>query len=102
MKILFSYFSTSELYVVSHLEGTPTYGIFYYADECEEAKIALSLSGKEWSDCNMYLKATYLAAMEQLRDIIIFPEICTEYKNEVAALKSFVNYCFEEKEEENG
>lgn len=86
--------NNEEYYLIVHLEGSPTYGIFLSMDEeiKQEALIACSVSNKDWMQCNIYLQATFLAAMEQIKDIGIPQQKCLSYKEEYQSMVSFVDY----------
>lgn len=83
-----------EFCAVIHLDNTPMYGL--YLDMSDDwgvdALIACSITGSEWAKCSTYLEATFLAAMEQLKNHIVFPNICDEYREEYKAILTFLDY----------
>jgi hypothetical protein len=83
-----------EFCVIIHLDDTPMYGLYLNVndDQGTEALIACSVNAKEWVKCSTYLEATFLAAMEQLKNHIIFPAQCHEYKKEYNAIINFLEY----------
>lgn len=61
--------------VLISLKGSPFYAIFQEkSDEIDrENMIATSLDGKAWIPCNHLLQGTFLAAMEQIKEMPSFP-----------------------------
>jgi hypothetical protein len=87
-----------------HLKNSPAYGIYFVHDEnidCE-AMIACTLNNQDWLTCNTYLQATFLAAMEQCKELGLNWRKCTSYEEELKMMKSFINYhndCFTQQED---
>lgn len=92
-----------EFCIVAQLSGTPAYGLYFVYDESDsEALIALSLDGKAWMECNTYFQASFLAGMEQIRDVAVPWEKCKNYKEQYEMMISFIKYhtsMYEEKDE---
>jgi len=92
-----------EFCIITQLEGTPAYGLYLvYNEDDSEALIACSLDGKTWMECNTYLQSTFLAGVEQIRDIAVPWEKCKEYKDQYDMMVSFIKYhtsMYEEKDE---
>lgn len=82
--------------VIIQLQDSPTYGIYYSYSLTEvvdsEVLIAVSVDGKSWINCNIYLQATLLAAMEHTKQIGCFWTKCNNYKAQFNLLTSFINY----------
>ncbi len=81
-----------EYCLIVHLEDSPTYGLYLSEIDKDQNIIAFSVSGKDWMKCSVYLQATFLAGIEQIRDIGFPQEICKNYKNEYDSMISFINY----------
>ena len=87
-------YDTPEYAAVIHLKSQPMYGIYtlFDPDINQEALIAVSLNGKDWLECSTYLQATFLAGMENIKELG-FPWVkCSDYKEELAALLSFIKF----------
>lgn len=80
-----------------HLEENPTYGIYLnynMLDEINEVYplISVSLDGVNWMNCNTYLQATFLAAMENVKNIQFNWGLIDNYKKEYDSLLSFIKF----------
>lgn len=79
--------------LIIHLKDSPIYGLYIIPDvQNTQVLIACSLNGKEWMQCNIYLQATFLAGMEQIKDHIAAPQKCNEYDFEYKAMLSFIEF----------
>jgi hypothetical protein len=76
------------------LKDLPSYGVYLISAPSldGEALIACTLDGKEWLECQTYLQATFLAGMEQIREIGSNWTRCANYKEQYQALLSFVKF----------
>jgi hypothetical protein len=95
-----------EMAMVIQLKNLPFYGLYLVGQEQfdpatqieppefidPEPMIACSLNGKDWMECNTFLQATFLAAMEQVRDVGLTWSKCSNYKDQHSALLSFIRY----------
>lgn len=93
-----------EYALLVQLKDNPYYGVYLvHSDEVDsEPMIGCSLNGKDWMECQTYLQATFLAAMEQTRDIGFTWNKCTNYKVHLESLLSFIKFhhsVYEEKDE---
>jgi hypothetical protein len=71
----------------------PTYGIYLEDNKVDgHCMLAVSLDQKEWLECNTYLQSTFLAAMEQVRDMRLSWHKPTEYQEHYKSLRSFIKY----------
>jgi hypothetical protein len=77
---------------VIQLKNSPAYGIYFLDDENEMPLIACSLNSKDWMYCNTYLQATFLAGMEQIKDLGLAWHSITEYEDQHKLLLSFIEY----------
>ena len=85
--------NTPEYCLVVQLKDAPAYGVYLVCEpENSEALIACTLNGKEWMECQTYLQATFLAGMEQIRDIGAAWNKCINYKNQYDLMISFIDF----------
>jgi len=88
----------SEYCLLTQLKDAPTFGMFLVYSQLldvgfdPEAMIAVSVDAKYWVPCSTYLQATYLAGMEQLRDLGFGWTKCTAYQAQYAQLQSFIKF----------
>jgi len=88
----------SEFAMVIQSKNTPAYGLYLCYNELSnhpldsEPDLSVSLNGKDWMDCTTFLQATFLAAMEQVRDLQAPWNKCSDYKELHKMLLSFMNY----------
>lgn len=92
-----------EYCLIVQLKDAPAYGIYLVCTkENSEPLIAFSLNNKEWMECQTYLQATFLAGMEQIRDVGLSWNKCTNYKEQYKLMMSFIDFhnsIYEEKYE---
>ena len=87
-----------EYCLFTQLKDAPAFGIFLVYDVLgseqfdSEAMIAVNVDAKHWIPCSTYLQATYLAGMEQLRDLGFGWTKCTNYQPQYAQLLSFIKF----------
>lgn len=83
-----------EFAMIAQLKGAPFYGLYLALGELiqPEPMLACSLNGKDWMECNTYLQATFLAGMEQVRDLGLSWNKCANYTEQHEALLSFIRY----------
>jgi len=89
-----------EFVFLMQLVGTPAYCLhMVYSDHLpkeqqvdNEVMMAVNLNEKGWMECGTYLQATFLAGMEQMRDIGLSWHKCSEYKDQFALLQSFLKF----------
>ena len=82
---------------VIKLKGAPGYGLWlsYDTDKIispSQPLIAVTVDGQNWMSCNTYLQATFLAAMENVKDAPIAWKRCQNYEDNYKLLLSFINY----------
>jgi hypothetical protein len=84
---------TPEYCLVVQLKDAPAYGIYLVCNsEDSEPLIACTLNGKDWMECQTYLQATFLAGMEQIRDVGLSWNKCSDYKNQYDLMVSFIDF----------
>ena len=82
-----------EYCLLVHLEGLPYYGLYLSTDEdFSQAIIAFSMDGSSWNECSTFLQATFLAAMEQIREGLFLQAVCEDYKKEHQSLLDFLKF----------
>lgn len=87
-----------EYCLLVQLKGAPAYGIYLVYNDLvksqvdSEPLIACTMNGKEWMECQTYLQATFLAGMEQVRDVGLSWNKCTDYKDNFELLLSFIQF----------
>lgn len=79
------------------MKNAPSYGVYLVTsttnDEIDgEALIAVTMNSKDWLECRTYLQATFLAGMEQIRDVGLSWNKCTNYKDQYETLLSFIKF----------
>jgi hypothetical protein len=57
-----------------------------------EPLIAVSTDKKNWMPCSTYLQATFLAGMEQIRDLGFGWSKCTDYQDQYQQLLLFIKF----------
>lgn len=86
----------AEYCLIVSLSDAPTYGVYScysFKDPLDsQALIAISVDKQNYMQCNMYLQATFLAGMENLKDIPYTMEKVSDYDQEYNLLLSFLNY----------
>ena len=82
---------------VVKLKDAPAYGLYlsYNQDKIaspSQPLIAVTVDGQNWMSCNTYLQATFLAAMENVKDAPVSWKRCQNYEDNYKLLLSFINY----------
>lgn len=73
------------------IKDMPIYGLFYDGDE-QEPMIACTVDKKVWMECTTFLQATFLAGMEQLREVGMSWAKCSNYQDQFQHLSAFIKY----------
>lgn len=83
-----------EFVVLAQLSGNPVYGLYLVCNPevDSEAMIAVSVNEQNWMPCSVFLQATFLAAMEHLKDTNLGWGKCTNYQRHYELLLSVVNF----------
>ena len=80
------------------LKDSPAFGVYFLFDRMTDAPwdsevlIAASPDKKHWVPCSIYLQSTFLAGMEQIRDLGFGWSKCTDYKEQHQQLLSFIDF----------
>lgn len=85
------------------LKDSPVYCSYLINSEDydSEALLACTLDGNSWLPCNTFLQATFLAGMEQMREIGLSWKKMKEYEDEKKLIDSFIDFHHSMYEEEN-
>lgn len=61
---------SEEYSMLIEIDNLPIYGLYFYEDdEGVRSIISTSLDKKSWFNCSVFLQATFLAGMEQLKEL---------------------------------
>ena len=93
-----------EMALIVKLKNAPTYGLYLHKpdSEIDETMLACSLDDQSWMECGTFLQSTFLAGMEQVREVSLGWNKCSDYVDQYNALITFVKYhamVYEEKDE---
>lgn len=88
-----------EYVLIAQLKDAPMFGVYLIFNRIikdddidPEALIAVNTDNKHWMPCTTYLQATFLAGMEQLRDLSFGWGKCKDYQEMYAQLLSFIKF----------
>ncbi len=84
--------SIPEYCLIVQLKDAPIYGLYLCPDNENESMIAVSVNGEHWMDCFTFLQATFLAGMEQVRDMGFGWTKASNYKDHLEMMKKFIQY----------
>lgn len=85
-----------EFCVIVQLKDTPAYGLYLNIDDKNTINsnplLSISMDNKTWTNCNVYLQATFLAAMENIKYIDSSWIKYEDYKNHYHMMLSFIEH----------
>jgi hypothetical protein len=83
-----------EYCLIIHLQDNPVYGLYMICNPKvdSETMIAVTVNHQHWMICSTFLQATFLAAMEQLRDIGLGWSKCTDYQKMYELMVSMIQF----------
>ena len=91
-----------EYCLLVQLKDSPAFGVYLISEESYtpsnneyidvEALIAVNSDGKFWMPCTTYLQGTFLAGMEQLKDLGFGWIKCSSYKEQYDQLMSLIEF----------
>jgi hypothetical protein len=87
-----------EFCALVQLEDAPVFGMYLiFTGQSKEkidpeAFIAVSTDKTNWMPCSTYLQATFLAGMEQIRDLGFGWSKCTDYQDQYQQLLLFIKF----------
>lgn len=91
------YADIPEFCVITQLNDAPAYGLYVvYNDlhpEClPDPLIAVSVNHKDWMPCDTFLQATFLAGMEQIKNLNFGRTKCENYGTQFELMQSFIRF----------
>lgn len=88
-----------EFCVVVQLQDAPAYGLYLAFNDLSDPEtyeaeplIAVTLNNTDWMECSTYLQGTFLAGMEQIRDLGLPWTKCTNYSEQYNLMLSFIKF----------
>lgn len=81
-----------EYCLLVQLKDSPSYALYFIEEDPLQSLIACSVDGNKWMQCSTYLQATFLAGMENVKDIALSWDRCTNYNSQYQSLQSFIKY----------
>jgi hypothetical protein len=87
-----------EYCLIVQLKNFPTYGVYLVYNDLvgedipSEPLIACTLNGSDWLLCNTFLQATFLAGMEQMKELGLSLNKCSNYETHINSMKTFITY----------
>jgi len=87
-----------EYCLIVQLKDAPAYGLYLMFTEVfdesmnPEPMIAVSINNKDWMECSTYLQATFLAGMEQIKDLGLSWNKCSNYSENYELMLSFIKF----------
>jgi len=86
-----------EYALIVHLKDSPAYGVYIVNNLKDsnvnlDAMLAVTMDGTGWLECSTFLQSTFLAGMEQIRELGLGWHKCTNYQKEYDMLLSFINF----------
>jgi hypothetical protein len=87
-----------EYCLLTQLKDAPAFGVYFIFNQLvadppnPEALISVNTNNKHWIPCSTYLQATFLAGMEQIRDLGFGWTKCTDYKEQYNQLLSLIKF----------
>jgi hypothetical protein len=68
----------------------PVYGLYITSDY--NSILSISLNGVDWMECSTYLQATFLAGMEQVKEVCLNWNRITSFDEEYNMMVNFIKY----------
>ena len=87
-----------EYCLITQLKDAPAYGVYLVFTMLTneppdpEVLIAVSVDRQHWMPCSTYLQATFLAGMEQIKDIPVGWVKCHHYQEQYHQLLTFIKF----------
>ena len=81
--------------LIVQLKDSPAYGLYFNLDDkvFDETVISCTINNKDWIICNTHLQATFLAAMEQIKEVGLSWRKAEDYNEQYDLMISFIkNY----------
>jgi hypothetical protein len=83
-----------EFCLLIQLDSSPAYGLYLVCDPSidSEVLIAATVNNQHWIPCSTFLQATFLVAMERLKDLGLVWSKCTNYKQHYELMVSLITF----------
>jgi len=87
-----------EFCLIIQITGAPTYAVYLVYNDLvnkevpSDPMIACSLNKQDWLECNTYLQATFLAGMENLKELGLAWKKCKKYHDQIDMMRSFIKF----------
>ena len=87
-----------EYCLLVQLKDAPAYGLYIVNNYTKhtpfdsEPMIAVSINNKDWMECSTYLQATFLAGMEQIKDLGLSWNKCSNYSEHYKLMLDFIKF----------
>lgn len=83
-----------EFALLVQLKDSPSFGVYSIVNNKvdSETLIAVSADHQNWMPCSVYLQATFLAGMEQTRDVGFGWAKASDYSDQYQQLLSFIKF----------
>jgi len=89
----------SEFAMVIQSKDAPVYGLYLIGNgDYDNSALAISIEKQGWMMCSTFLQATFLAAMEQVKDLRLPWNKCSQYNDlykDLLSLSQFYDEYFE-------
>jgi hypothetical protein len=73
------------------LKDAPAYGLYFGTHE-DDCLMACTVNNESWLQCNIHLQATFLAAMEHMKDVGFFWKKAENCEDQYELMLSFIKY----------
>jgi hypothetical protein len=83
---------TKEYCLLVQSKDAPAYGLYLVLDEASEPLISVITNETDWFPCPTFLQATFLAAMEQIKDTHLNWSKCVDYRTQYDLMLSFIKH----------
>lgn len=90
---VFNIENDNEYCLMINIDNCPSYGVYYLPSNLDDAMIAFSIKENIWVQADIYFQATFLAGMEQFKDLTISFGPCLKGSQAIYnQLVSFIKY----------
>lgn len=87
--------NVSEFCLLVELKDAPIYGLYLVENKdniSSDPLIACSMDGIDWMECKTFLQATFLAGMEQIRELGLTWKKCPDYQAQYNSMITFIKF----------
>jgi hypothetical protein len=83
--------------LIVQLKNTPAWGAYlidqdFVNERPGNAFLACTINEKDWMECNTYLQSAFLSGMEHIKELGLSWTKCSDYKDHINLIKSFIKY----------